>query len=143
MRRALLLVGLLVLACRAKWRSFEEFDARALEGHTVRHPQDYDLEGAKRVAGAYLAQLARGGGGPFQPYTACVDPADARKPFRFLDDSFAPGWTESAARLEVEIQGGPRLTFCLDLMVVNTSRFPCFECPAEKYVSVAALDGMR
>jgi hypothetical protein len=139
---AFLLLSAYLGAC-TEWHSQKEFDPRDLVGHTVRHPQSYDFEGAQRIAGAFLAQVARGGQGPFQPYTACIDPADAHKQFQFIANTFTPGWLESAAELAVEIRGGPRLLFCLDMVVVNVSRFPCFECPHEKYVSVAAINAMR
>lgn len=142
MRWLLLVLSAGAVSCE-KWHTQVEYDPSALEMHSVRHPQDYDYEGAQEVVGAYLAQVARGLNGPMVPYTACFRPEEAKKPFRFVSDTFAPGWLESAAELAIEIRKGPRLLFCLDMVAVNVSRFPCYECPHEKYVSVAAVNAMR
>jgi hypothetical protein len=140
---AFLLLSAWLGAC-TEWHSQKEFNPRDLVGHTVRHAQSYDFEGAKRIAGAFLAQVARGGQGPFHPwYTACVNPSDAHKQFQFIANTFIPGWIYDGAELAVEIRGGPRLLFCLDKVVVNVSRFPCFECPPKDRVSVAAINAMR
>jgi hypothetical protein len=144
MRAPVVFVVIALAGCRGKWRSAVEFDLAALDGHEVRHPQSYERPDAEQVAGAFVATLARPGvaARAFRPYTACLDPADARKPFRF-SGTFVPGWMESGAQLGLEFQGGPRWLFCLDTMVVNVSRFPCFTCPAEKYLSLSALNHMR